>query len=45
MQGDRKFAGSEWLYNRIPYKIESLSTEGPIDQDLIIEVCIDFRSL
>jgi len=40
LHGDRKFAGSQWNYNRMPYHSESLSTDGPIDQDLIIEILV-----
>ena len=36
--GERSFAGAKWLYDRRPYESEYLTTKGPINEDLIIEV-------
>ncbi|CAK8692752.1 unnamed protein product [Clavelina lepadiformis] len=44
LYGKKTFAGSDWKYNRRVFKSESISTSGPLKEDLIVEVLIIVRN-
>lgn len=44
LYGKVEFAGAKWQYDRQIFQPEILTTEGPIDEDIVIEVVKDIHA-